>query len=151
VTHIAMLAKTHNHLERFPAKTGFRMLCPLLSQPIVELCLRIPSWEWVAGGRDRAAVRRSFEDIVPAPILRRVSKSGPDSLYFDAFNSNKMNLREFLSDGLLAKQGLLDRSAVTSFLAAGDFSRTTDHFRLMYLADIEAWARHWSSPRPLRG
>lgn len=49
---------------------------PLLSQPIVELCLRIPTYLQVYGGYDRALARRAFMNEVPREIIMRLWKEG---------------------------------------------------------------------------
>ena len=53
---IRMVAGIHHFLPD-PAPLTPASLHPLLAQPLLELCLRIPSWLWVAGGRDRALAR----------------------------------------------------------------------------------------------
>src|SRR6185312_240696 len=47
---------------------------PLLSQPVVEACLRVPSWMSISGGHNRVAARTAFADVLPPDILNRRSK-----------------------------------------------------------------------------
>jgi asparagine synthase (glutamine-hydrolysing) len=114
---------------------------PLLSQPLLELCLRIPSWLWVSGGVNRAVARAAFADDLPPEILNRRSKG--DFMPFNAsiFERSRGLLRELLLGGELARQGLLDRVAVETFLASPMRPRDNTFFRLFLLADAELWAR----------
>ncbi|MGK4422636.1 asparagine synthase-related protein, partial [Klebsiella pneumoniae] len=52
---------------------------PLLSQPLVETCLGVPSWLWFEGGRNRVVARRAFAGDLPADVIWRRSKGTPDS------------------------------------------------------------------------
>ncbi len=47
---------------------------PFLHRPLVEFMMAIPGEQLSAPGRTRALMRRAFEGLVPARILRRVSK-----------------------------------------------------------------------------
>src|SRR3546814_11360303 len=60
--------------RRFP----FEPVHPLMSQPIVEACLSVPSWEACRGGIDRSFARRSFARDLPASVIERRVKGGPD-------------------------------------------------------------------------
>lgn len=146
VAHVAQLAGTHNHLERLPHDGGPELLSPLLSQPVIELCLGIPSWEWVANGQNRSIVRTAFEGFVPSPILKHMAKGGPDALYARVFEDSRERLGPFLLDGLLAAQGIVDRQQIADAIDARTPLLGTDHLRLLFLADVEAWARHWAPP-----
>ena len=50
---------------------------PLVSQPVVEACLSVPSWAWREGGRDRALVRRAFAGTLPAAVSTARVKGTP--------------------------------------------------------------------------
>ena len=71
--HVRMIAGIHHFLPD-PQPGDALGLHPLLAQPIVELCLRVPSWLWFTGGRDRAVARAAFRGIVPDRILDRRGK-----------------------------------------------------------------------------
>jgi hypothetical protein len=47
---------------------------PFAHRPLVEFMLAIPGEQLSAPGQMRALMRRAFEGLVPAPILRRTSK-----------------------------------------------------------------------------
>src|SRR5581483_7615216 len=49
-------------------------LAPLCSPPLMELCLRIPTYVLTQGGWDRAVARRAFYDDLPPEIRNRRHK-----------------------------------------------------------------------------
>ncbi|WP_447756580.1 asparagine synthase-related protein [Sphingopyxis fribergensis] len=91
-------------------------ICPLLSQPVVELCLRIPTWNLVYGGVDRGLARKAFQDMLPPEVLHRTSKSTPDDLYEGVYALNLDFIREMLLDGELVRRKILVRPALEALL-----------------------------------
>ena len=78
------------------------MLNPLVSQPVMEACLAIPSWQWREGGFDRAVAREAFRKDLPDLIAWRRGKGGPDGFTAPDRRSFPPAIRERLLDGLLA-------------------------------------------------
>jgi len=131
---------------------GHSVVSPLVSQPIVEAALRIPTWRWCEGGIDRAPVRTIFADRLPPSIMKRRWKGGPDGFCIALVSARRDELRTRLLDGCLADAGLIDREAVAVALSDAGISRADLYFRILELAEAEAWARRWlgrnSSSRP---
>lgn len=121
------------------------VLHPLLAQPVVELCLSIPTWDLVHGGRDRGLARAAFAQRLPAAVAQRRSKGILARLYTQRVAASLDVLRPWLLDGLLAEAGVLDRGAVEQALTPEDLIWTGDGFRLFQVAMIEGWARHWQA------
>jgi asparagine synthase (glutamine-hydrolysing) len=126
-------------------------LAPLLSQPLMELCLRIPVDVLTTGGWDRALVRQAFYDALPPQIRNRRNKGGIEMHMRLTVERNRALLRELLLDGMLVANGLLDRSAVERALA-GRAEIETQSGELIEYACIESWLERWhardSSRRP---
>lgn len=137
--HVRQLVTIQNHIEGF-ARGGLPIVFPLLAQPLMEAALRIPSWLWIDGGRDRAVARRAFRDRLPQIIIERRTKGGLDSLAEAVVGQHHAVLSDMLLDGWLAASGIIDRPAVEKALSA---SRLSGRLRLLALADVEAWARCW--------
>jgi len=128
-----------NEVERTPV---------LMSQPLIELCLRIPSYVWITGGRDRAIARRAFEPVLPALIVRRQQKGAIDRHNLRIFDTNEAYLREMLLDGLLVKAGLLDRTRLESYLARGASHAGFEYNDVLrHHLCTEVWLRRWSESR----
>lgn len=82
---------------------------PLISQPLLECCLQIPTYILSHGGTDRSIARTAFRDVLPPEIGQRSSKGGITQYFYRAIYDNREQIRPFLLDGLLADQRLLDR------------------------------------------
>jgi len=142
--HIALLLSMQNHMEGLAPAYDLPMLSPLMSQPLVECCLRIPSWLWCTGGHNRMVARVAFAAELPQAIIDRRSKGTPDSFVADIFDMRRAQIRELLGDGLLARHGLLDLEAVLAVIADTRPISTHEFSRIMQLVDVEAWTRAWA-------
>lgn len=142
--HIAMLMRVQAELDCYARGSAIPIIAPLLSQPIMELCLSIPTWQWSAHGHDRAVARDAFAGLLPAAVIQRRTKAGPEAFCYEIIARDRQLLREHLLDGALAGHGILDRLAIETVLD-NPAPPSGDHFlRLLELADAEAWVRHWS-------
>jgi asparagine synthase (glutamine-hydrolysing) len=143
--HLALIMRGQPHMHGLGID-GLPRFSPLASQPLVEYCLRMPTWLWCRGGINRALARAAFVEDLPKAILRRTSKAGPDSFIRRSFDLHRDVIRERLMDGLLARHGIIDRQAVDYALAVDAVSSGDDLvLRLLDLAEAENWARSWSN------
>lgn len=142
--HVRGLLTIQNFLEGHARVQHAPILSPLLSQPIVECCLSIPSWRWCDDGRNRAVARQAFARHLPRIVIERRSKGGFDGFCARLLQINRALIRDMLADGHLARQGLLDREAVDR--AIRNPSPPADTItRLLSLVDVESWVASWSS------
>lgn len=141
--HLALIMHAQNHVHGL-GKPGVPRFSPLMSQPLLELCIGLPTWLWCSGGINRALARAAFADMLPQAVLRRTSKAGPDSFLRRLFAQNRAEIRTMLLDGLLAANNLLDRPAVEAAMATDTLSTDTVVYRLLDLCEAEAWARSWA-------
>lgn len=130
----------------WPTDCGYRAraLSPLLSQPLMEVCLRTPMHVLRCDGRDRGIARSAFASDLPAQIIRRCSKGGGDESYKAALVNNVAMVRKFLLDGYLVSRGFLDPvnlSKALKFETPSD-SRAQVSSVLEYFL-VEAWCRNW--------
>lgn len=116
---------------------------PLLSQPVVELCLKIPSWMWVTGGRNRALARNAFRSQLPELVVNRSTKGDLTGFMAEVFRRNRPLVRALLLDGRLASEGVIDRKAVERSSSAGHEPDQIERGRLLALAKTEVWAQSW--------
>jgi asparagine synthase (glutamine-hydrolysing) len=118
----------------------------LLSQPLMELCLRIPMYAWISGGRDRAIARRAFACDLPPTIVRRTAKGTVNRHGRMLVETNEAFLREMLLDGLLVQNGLLDRTRLAAFLSPNRAPQSLEYTEVLrqHLC-TEVWLRRWSS------
>lgn len=142
--HVMALIRVQNHLDGHSRQAHAPIIFPLLSQPLMETCLAIPSWLWCAGGRNRAVARAAFEPLLPPIAVGRQSKGAFDSLCMQAAIANRVQLRDLLLDGALAREGLLDLPAIQLALDAA-VPDGLDMLRLLALADVAAWVHGWEA------
>jgi asparagine synthase (glutamine-hydrolysing) len=142
--HIALLLAIQNYLEGYRRELVTPIVAPLMSQPLVELCLQIPSWMWCEGGQNRSVARRAFAGLLPEPVLGRRSKGTPDGYSMEIFERNRRAIRELLNGGLLVREGLIDIDAVNQCLADNGPVRGDAYARILCFCDFEAWLRSWS-------
>ena len=141
--HVRGIVSIRNYLEGHGRSELAPVISPLLSQPVVECCLAIPSWAWCEGGRNRAVARAAFADRLPRMLVERRSKGAFDGFCARLLASQRRRAREILLDGTLAREGLIDRSAVAAALA-DPFPRAEIVTRLLWLVDVEAWLGSWT-------
>lgn len=145
VAHVAMLRRAHGNDGFHSRSTHPPSVAPLLSQPIVEMCLGIPSWSWIEGGVDRSIVRRAFRGVIPNGLLQRKSKGGPQGFVDRIFRQNEERILTLLREGVLRHRGIIsdisDHSLATSMTGNNPFVPQ----RLLALVAAEAWARRWGS------
>jgi len=118
---------------------------PLLSQPMMELALRIPADRLTAGVRDRALARQAFAGRVPALVLERPTKGDLTAVYGRMVANSLDELRPWLLDGRLAAQGILDRGQMNALLVPETLIRTGGYSDILFAAALEGWVRHWEA------
>lgn len=142
--HVATILRVQPNLEpslgdRYP------VLNPLVSQPIVEACLRIPTWAWREGGRDRALARRAFAESLPPAVLGRRVKGTPGRFAAQLLDHFRSPIRDRLLGGRLAATGIIDAAALDSILAGERPVPDLERVRILELVNAEAWIGHWLS------
>lgn len=119
---------------------------PLVSQPLLEAVLRIPSDMHFSRGENGAVARAAFRSMLsPAVLNRGIAKGSPAVWARNLIEHNTAFLRELLLDGLLVQYEILDRKKIETLLSR-DISKTrvgiADLVRQVY---IEAWLRRWQA------
>jgi asparagine synthase (glutamine-hydrolysing) len=142
--HVELILRSQNFIHGLAEPAAPLAFSPLMSQPLIELCLSIPTWDWCAGGINRSLAREAFREDLPAAILARRSKAGPDSVLRSVFERNRALMRDMLLSGALAARGLIDCSAVEQALRVDEHADDPIVNRLLDLVEAEAWARSWS-------
>src|SRR6202012_3204926 len=95
----------------------------LYSQPILELCLRVPVHLMTLGGWDRAIARRAFYDELPREVVNRKEKGAMDQHLREIVDRNITFIRGLLLDGGLVQEGVVDRKKLLTALS-GKVSQT---------------------------
>lgn len=140
--HVAGILVAQSFLDRYAHADLAPVRFPLLAQPVMEACLRTPSWMWIDGGRNRAVARDAFRDRLPAQIYHRQTKGGLNAFMGEVVSAHRAALKAQLERGWLATAGLIDGRGVAKALTEPKLSASQMN-RILHLADAEAWARTW--------
>lgn len=134
----------HGHSRRGRAVD---LIHPLLSQPLLEFVLGVPSFDLALGANDRALAREAFADRLPAEVLRRRSKGDLQAYYGRMLSRSLAVVKPYLLDGLLVREGLVDRPYLEGALTPESLLWRDLTSSLVELLAVEAWARHWQAAR----
>lgn len=121
------------------------MMSPLISQPLLEAVLRIPSYMHFSRAENGAVARAAFRMALSPLVLNRGTGKGAPAVWARRLlDANVGFLSELLLDGLLAQRGILDRVKLQTLLSK-EISRTrlgmAELIRQVY---IEMWLRRWA-------
>lgn len=116
---------------------------PLLSQPIVELCLAIPTYVHQFDGRERGLARRVFADCLVDEVRLRQFKSNGSTFDCDMVIAHRSFFADFILGGILAERGLIDRKAIKTAINDPSSCTARQYGRIAYIASLEAWVRSW--------
>ena len=139
--HISMLGLPNDYYYTGRADDFLEVCSPLLSQPVIELGLRIPSYVLTVGGKERALARMAFKNDLPKEILGRGSKGGLETHLQENLDQNIDFVRELLLNGVLVKEKMLNRDELEKSLAGGQATINLDTHNILYHVYTEIWLR----------
>ena len=116
---------------------------PLYSQPVLELCLRLPVHLLTLGGWDRAMARWAFYDELPREVVNRLNKGDIERHILSILDHNSTFIRELLLDGALVAEGVVDRKQLAAALSGKPGKTQTTFGEILDFVGTEAWLLHW--------
>lgn len=142
--HVMSLSMPPAYYSSFQRSGYPERILPLLGQPLVEQCLRIPTYLLIRGGHDRAMARHAFERDLPRQIVRRYAKGRTDQNIRNILDANLAFVRELLLDGHMVRRGLLDRANLELYLSREHSPADFQYNEILYEhVSTEAWLRKW--------
>ena len=143
ICQIVSIIDTQNFHHQGPSNHA-DVVHPLISQPIIELCLQIPSYVLTYGGRDRALVRDAFSDMLPSEIAARTTKGATTAYANGVLVANLAAIRTLLLDGVLVSERLLDERKTEASLRESRLIRDPDlYWPVLNAVRAESWLRAW--------
>lgn len=149
--HVASLIRIQNHLDAIDANQVVPAIAPLMSQPVMEACLRIPSWLWCRDGLNRVVARDAFRERLPARIVQRHLKGSPAAFDARVVAGKREEISSFLRDGHLAARDLICMRDVDRALGESGPLIGQDYSRVTEFVDVEAWLQSWIGAPSDRG
>ena len=146
--HIRVMANTHlNHADSRRRRRA-DLIFPLLAQPVVELCLALPTPILAGANYDRPYEHAIFADRVPDQVLLRRMK-GNLTVYVSRLVAASLGeLRPFLLEGTLCAGGILDRRALERLLDPNQLIWKATPSEVLWAALVEGWVRYWQTRVP---
>lgn len=145
---ISALSKVITRYPSFGVADVADVVHPLLSQPVMEACIRTPAYMSCLDGRDRGLARRVFSEGLPREILYRKSKGRTSNRYSRMFFDNIDFLREFILDGILVRQPFVNRRYVEGTLTVSGIAKSSNLMQVVGLVAKEAWLRKSAEATP---
>jgi asparagine synthase (glutamine-hydrolysing) len=139
---LGQVANRHRPIPRFEHAPQHH---PLLSQPLLEVCLQIPTYLLVRGGRERALARDAFARQVPLEITRRCDKGSIISHTMQMIRQGEDFVRELLLEGVLAGAQVIVRSHLEPYLVKRQPFREDHLLPLLACIAAEVWMRKWTN------
>jgi asparagine synthase (glutamine-hydrolysing) len=118
---------------------------PLCSQPVVEACLRIPTYLLAARSRDRVVARQAFARDLPTEIVKRRAKGITHDYMQALLLQNIGRMREALLDGALIRERILNESKVIEALTGGPSKGAVYAPELFLCFSVESWLDTWGA------
>jgi asparagine synthase (glutamine-hydrolysing) len=146
-TQARQLMQPIDYYDPFERGAAPEMLNPLLSQPLVEQCLRLPTYLLTHGGRGRGLARQAFAADLPHEIATRRSKGGMEDHFRAVLLDNLEFAKGLLLEGELVSRGLIDRARTEALLCGSPATLASRAGEVHTILAIEAWLRHWQPTR----
>jgi asparagine synthase (glutamine-hydrolysing) len=144
--HLRMI---EDRLNYFDHRAHADYIYPLVSQPVIEVCLSLPSFVLSPAAADRGLARQAFAGRLAPEILARRSKGRTNSYLAEILMRHAPFLRRYLLDGELAAAGLVSRDALGSALSEAGLMRPSENMAAVVgMLGVEAWVRN--RPRGLQ-
>lgn len=139
---IVDLVGTQTYRDGMPRGSRKHVRIPLLSQPVMEACLKVPTWMCISDGENRSVARAAFSDVLPRDILRRKSKGSYLNYSGAVYKQNSLKIRDYLLEGQLRSQNMIDPVSLEKFFRREPAPRDYSFLRIFHLCMTENWLRH---------
>ena len=136
IQQLSYPAPLHNPLSPLSAP---EYVSPLMSQPLMETCLRIPTYIHTRGGERRSLARQAFRSALPPEIINRWTKGGYEEQIAELLQHNARFVKETLLDGELMRRRILDRTRVEEWLSGRPTRLATANSEVWDYIFFEAW------------
>jgi asparagine synthase (glutamine-hydrolysing) len=116
---------------------------PLLSQPIVELALKIPTYQSYADGFDRIFLRKAVSRIKnPKSIWRKVKGQTTGSTIRDCAEQAE-EITNFITNGSLYKSGIINKKWVQNNLIAMRHRQNNNLWPILHILSSQMFLSKW--------
>ena len=118
---------------------------PLISQPLIELCIQIPTYLLTINGEARGLAKKAFSALLPKSIVERRTKGSATHYFMNLLHNSSEFLNDILTGGELATRELIAPDTLMPLIAGQRPIRTEEYFPLYACIAAEIWLRQVSS------
>ena len=122
---------------------GHTITHPLLSQPVVELALKIPAYQSFKDGFDRIFFRNAVSKIKKPRALWRTIKGNTTGTVSKKFKEQASFIHDFLSDGQLLKMGIIDQAWFKEQMIGLHHGKIDHLWPVINLIHAQRWLNQW--------
>lgn len=131
------------YIDRGYRIPGKPVLNPLLSQPLVEQALSMPTYQTSADGYNRVHFRRAMAKHKKGNYIWRKSKGETSGIVVLGMRAHFDAVCKLLLDGQFSKKGFIDREKLHEKLIAFKHGKTDSLWPLINLIVAEVWLNSW--------
>ena len=143
VQHVLAVSQATYYIDRGYRITGKPVLNPLLSQPLVELALSMPTYRAFAEGYDRILFRRAVSDRKKGDFIWRKTKGETSGVLVIALKKRYAQMSELILEGKFAQKGLINKAKLEHSLREAQHGKVENLWPLLNLMVAETWLRSW--------
>lgn len=140
--HISSLAHAISYAERNQV-FSHAVIHPFLSQPIVELGLKIPTYQSFGNGFDRILLRKAISKVKTSTAMWRKTKGETTSTIIKEFSSNADKISEIILDGKLVNSGMIDKQWLNDQLIRIRHGQAENLWPIMHILTSQIWLNQW--------
>jgi asparagine synthase (glutamine-hydrolysing) len=142
--HILYLAITRSSFNPSWCAQAMSVVHPLMSQPLLEHVLPIPTIALTDARRDRALARAAYADRLPSLVIDRQGKGVLTPHYGRRLAASTDFLRDYLLGGVLVAQHVIEPARLEPILDPEHLMHSDHYAELLLAVMAERWARVWS-------
>jgi asparagine synthase (glutamine-hydrolysing) len=142
--HIQAILSSTLYIDRGEYIEGKPVINPLLSQPLVELVLSMPTYQSFRNGYNRFHYRKSLENHnIRGKFIWRTSKGETSGILTAGARKHFDKLRPMLLEGYFVQKGFVNHEKLNHALLAFRSGKTDALWPLINLFVAEKWMRSW--------
>jgi asparagine synthase (glutamine-hydrolysing) len=116
---------------------------PLLSQPIIELGLRVPTYQSFHDGYDRIFFRRAISRIKKTKSLWRRIKGQTTGSMVKECARHSQEIRDITLNGKIANSGMIDKKWLDEQITKMQHGQVENLWPILHVLTAQLWLNQW--------
>jgi asparagine synthase (glutamine-hydrolysing) len=122
---------------------GKAVAYPLLTQPIIEMVLSIPTYELYDQGFDRYIFRDIVSKFFKTDHVWRKDKGEVTGVYQLAHKAYKEQIHDLCLEGYFASNKMIEKDILRDSIGSINAGHADDHWPVIYLISLELFIKSW--------